>query len=345
MSDREVHAALESARRLFSAASIDPAAIWSAAESVLQKAVGGTSLRGRALIAEARTAGRIGLSDAHALVTLAAWAEDKTLSADRHAERRVISEAESALINAVNHTGNPSARADMRTSSETATHHVSPSTGSLSGDQSNSPIEHESVDHLQNARSSRRIWLAVAAVLIVLVGATVPWIFVLRPEREYDAAVRAYERGSLEAARVQFESYSSRHADDARPLIYLGRIARETGDMTLSRTLLASAVRLAPQSALAARELAGTMLADKQPDIARRFYVRALELDPGDRSAQGFLGCSLALLGRTDEASNWLNRAGPGDWQSCARITAAESPSVSVQSSSSRTAARTGSGR
>jgi Flp pilus assembly protein TadD len=60
------------------------------------------------------------------------------------------------------------------------------------------------------------------------------------------------------------------------------------------------------------------MLAEGQPEIARRFYVRALEIDPADRSAQGFLGCALAKLNRNDEARRWIARAGPGDWQRCA---------------------------
>jgi Flp pilus assembly protein TadD len=69
---------------------------------------------------------------------------------------------------------------------------------------------------------------------------------------------------------------------------------------------------------VAQRELASVLLADGNPELARRFYVRAIELDPRDRLAQGFLGCALLRLGRVDEARRWLDRAGPGEWSACA---------------------------
>jgi hypothetical protein len=59
------------------------------------------------------------------------------------------------------------------------------------------------------------------------------------------------------------------------------------------------------------------MLTEGQPEIARRFYVRALQIDPADRVAQGFLACALHRLQRFDEARRWYERAGPGEWQGC----------------------------
>ena len=105
-------------------------------------------------------------------------------------------------------------------------------------------------------------------------------------------------------------------------------MSREDGDLPRARRLLTASVRLAPNSALASRELASVMLADGQPEIARRFYVRALQLDPADRVAQGFLGCALFRLNRFDEARRWTDRAGPGDWSRCVAPTPLAMPNM-----------------
>ena len=135
--------------------------------------------------------------------------------------------------------------------------------------------------------------------------------------REYDAGVSAYERGAREVARTSFARFAQDHADDARPLVYLGRIAREDRDLARARRFLEAAVRLDPSNAAAQRELAAALLADGQPELARRFYVRAIELNPADRLSQGFLACALHRLGRFDEAKRWADRAGPGEWIPC----------------------------
>lgn len=143
------------------------------------------------------------------------------------------------------------------------------------------------------------------------------WWYAGRADRALARGINAYRRGAPEAARIAIAEAARLDPDDARPLIYLGRMSREDGDLPRARRFLTTAVRVAPGSALAARELASLMLADGQPDVARRFYVRSLRMDPADRTAQGFLGCALARLQRLDEARRWLERAGPGDWQRC----------------------------
>ncbi|HVF40167.1 MAG TPA: tetratricopeptide repeat protein, partial [Gemmatimonadaceae bacterium] len=52
-------------------------------------------------------------------------------------------------------------------------------------------------------------------------------------------------------------------------------------------------------------------------EVARRFFVRAIESNPADKASQGYLGCALARLNRAQEAQAFLNRAGPGSWSSC----------------------------
>lgn len=130
--------------------------------------------------------------------------------------------------------------------------------------------------------------------------------------------IEAYQAGQRVVARLAFERALSDDPSDARPLIYLGRLSREEGDLATARRLLEQAVQRAPENALTHREFASALLADGEPELARRFYVRALSIDATDQLAQGYLGCSLARLGRVDEARRWLERAGPGDWMACA---------------------------
>ena len=150
---------------------------------------------------------------------------------------------------------------------------------------------------------------AIAALLFAGVGRRDPLA----------EGIAAYEQGQRMVARLSFERAATQAPSDARPLIYLGRLAREDGDLRQARRLLEQAVQRDADEPLAHRELASALLADGEPELARRFYVRALTLDPDDRVAQGFLGCALARLGRGDEAQRWTERAGPGDWSACAR--------------------------
>ncbi len=140
--------------------------------------------------------------------------------------------------------------------------------------------------------------------------------------------IAAYQSGQRVVARLEFEKALADDPTDARPLIYLGRLSREEGDLAQSRRLLELAVQRAPDNPLTHRELASALLADGQPELARRFYVRTLALDPEDRLAQGFLGCALARLGRVDEAQRWLSRAGPGDWNACAAASPMRPPGM-----------------
>jgi tetratricopeptide (TPR) repeat protein len=160
----------------------------------------------------------------------------------------------------------------------------------------------------------------VGLVVVCLVAAGVAAVLFTRIANRdaMSEGVTAYQAGQRVAARIAFEQALANDPSDARPLVFLGRLSREEGDLAQARRLLEQAVQRDPEYALAHRELAAALLADGQPELARRFYVRALTIDPTDRLAQGFLGCSLARLGRVEEARRWLDRAGPGDWVACA---------------------------
>jgi Flp pilus assembly protein TadD len=102
------------------------------------------------------------------------------------------------------------------------------------------------------------------------------------------------------------------------PHVYLSRMAREAGNLATAQEEAVKAVQLGPNNATALRELASASFAQQNYDAARRFYIRALQVDGTDRLAQGYLGCSLVRLGRLDEGVRWIQRAGSGPWTACA---------------------------
>jgi len=65
--------------------------------------------------------------------------------------------------------------------------------------------------------------------------------------------------------------------------------------------------------------MARYLMAAGQWDLARQFWLRAIQANPADRAAQGYLGCTMARLRRFDEARTWLERAGEGEWSVCGR--------------------------
>ena len=101
-------------------------------------------------------------------------------------------------------------------------------------------------------------------------------------------------------------------------------MAREVGNTTLANQELALALQADPNNATALREMGALMLTQENYELARRFYVRAVQADPADKTAQGYLGCTLMRLNRASEATNFLNRAGPGPWSQLHAGAAAE---------------------
>ncbi|MCA0374964.1 MAG: hypothetical protein LCH84_04810 [Gemmatimonadetes bacterium] len=327
----QARAALDAARAVFGAYDRTPApTLWAAAASVLQAALARPTLHGQALVAEARRAGLLMVADAHALVELASLADRQEGAASTEGERILVREAWMALQHAVPDDDGPTPA--VSAASSYAPPPLRPAEPQSARASTAPPRPRQAVpgtddvdrlsadDEVAVIAPRRRVpaWaILLTLILVVLGGAGGWWWFAGRHARAYTQAVDAYQRGSRESARVAFARLARATPDDARPLVFLGRIAREEQDLARSRQFLTTAVRVDPASALAARELAATMLADAQPEIARRFYVRAIELDPRDRTAQGFLACALTRLGRLDEAQRWAQRAGTGDWSPC----------------------------
>ncbi|GAC1478172.1 MAG: hypothetical protein NVS1B4_21680 [Gemmatimonadaceae bacterium] len=131
-------------------------------------------------------------------------------------------------------------------------------------------------------------------------------------------AVAYYEAGDRDAARREFRVASSANPAAPLPHLYLGRIARERHEWAEARRELQAALELDPRSATARREMGSLFLASGNDDGARAAYAAALSLDPSDRISAGYLACALVRLGRRDESTRFLARAGAGPWSSCA---------------------------
>jgi Flp pilus assembly protein TadD len=132
-----------------------------------------------------------------------------------------------------------------------------------------------------------------------------------------DAGITAYRQGRSAEAITKLQAASADAPTDARPHVYLSRLAREANDLATANAEGVKAVRLAPNDPLALRELATTLYAMENFNAARAFYVRAVQADPADHTSQGYLGCALIRLGRTEEGIRWLQRAGRGTWSAC----------------------------
>lgn len=169
-------------------------------------------------------------------------------------------------------------------------------------------------------RSMPSAWILVALLILLVVLPAAGWIYwstQRSPSARMERAAALYQQGDRDGARRAFEELAGSRPNDAGPHIYLGRIAREIGDMAGANRSLQAAIRLEPENPLALREMGAFMLASNEPDVARRFYVRAIEADPADRVAMGYLACALWRLGYADQAGVWHQRAGPGEWGAC----------------------------
>lgn len=283
---------------------------WVGVETALRALLGGSALSGQALIRDTRGRQLISFDQANALAEFQAArerAQDTSYhptDADINAAREGFLKLEASLM--------------MPEPSETpvTTPGESMSTKGLRvtplGTPQPVPLPQE-----------RKPWLIPAAALLtlILLGA-VAWVLLRgRGDGYLDRGVAYWQRGQRELAVSEFSRAAREHPDRALPHVYLSRMAREVGNLTMAGQEANLAVQAEPNSAVALREMASYLLAAGNHELARRFYVRALTADPDDRMSMGFLGCTLVRLGRTDEGMRWLNRAGQGSWSGCAQQT------------------------
>ena len=129
--------------------------------------------------------------------------------------------------------------------------------------------------------------------------------------------IDAMKNGQRERARGEFVKAVKDDPKAGTPHVFLARISREEGDLATARAQLDTALRLEPRNYIALREMGLILFSSKQYDLARRFFVRAVQANPQDRAAQGYLGCALMRLSRVQEGTKFISNAGTGPWTTC----------------------------
>lgn len=276
--------------------------VWDGVEAALRELVGTTALTGQALIREARQRQLIGFDQANAVAEFEAVHARLQDTSYRPNANDVASARNAYLkLDAGLMEENPA----FATASSRAPVAAAPAT----------PVGEPVV--AQPTRRGLPRWLipTVAVVVIVLV---VGGFFLFRGgSSALNDGVAAYTKGQREVAISAFNKAVRENPKDPTPHIYLARMAREVGNFSLATNELQLALEADPGSAVALREMGANMLQQNNPEMARRFYVRAVQADPSDKVAQGYLGCALLKLGRFQEGSNFVNRAGAGPWTAC----------------------------
>ena len=290
---------------------------WSAVETALRSLVGGSAHTGQALIRELRSRQLISFDQGNALAEFHSASERARAvdyaptDADINAAREGFLKLEAGLMSSV--AGEPAAAAASAPYRGTAPAATPPVIVPPAGGDAGTMFAPPPAD---------RAWvrgLVGALVLLAVVGLGW-WAYVTYGSgSELDEAIALYGRGQRQEAAAAFERVAKENPRDAVPHVYLARMARQAGNMTLARDEATRAVAADSTNALAHGEMARYLMAVGNWELARRFWVRAVAADPTDRAAQGYLGCTLARLGRYDEARNWLGKAGDGEWSVCAQ--------------------------
>ena len=275
---------------------------WNGTEIALRSLLGGSALSGQALIRELRQREMLSLGQTHALMEFlaarerAGRTEYRPTAADVAAARHGFQELESALSGP-----------------------VAPEVPIGAG-YAAAPVDNTTVVVTERRRSVPMLALAALLLLLLVAAGLFAWRSMSggRTDGSVTAeGARLLQAGQRGAARSAFEEAAREHPRAAGPHIYLGRMAREDGDMNAAAEHLRRAIELEPDNYLGHREMGSLLFTRGQFEPASRFYQRAVERNPQDNLAMGYLACSLARSGRTDAATRFFDRAGPGDWSSC----------------------------
>ncbi|MBK6488907.1 MAG: tetratricopeptide repeat protein [Gemmatimonadetes bacterium] len=285
---------------------------WGATEHALCALAGTGVLSGVAVVRELRQRSLLGLDDAHAFVDFHAAAERarepgySPTTADLDSARTGEERMDRVLARDLGATDPQAAPYSGPISP--------PRTPVHAADAATAPPLHIPTP----ARNNRLAVLVVAVACLAVVAASVYYLRLFSGEPDALRTGRAaFAAGDRLTARNAFSAAAGANPSLAEPHIYLGRIAREDGNLPAASAELRRAVELEPDNFLAHRELAAYLLVTGQPDLARSFYQRAIELNPSDKVALGYMACALLRLGRPDLADRFFQRAGPGDWLAC----------------------------
>lgn len=297
---------------------------WTAVETGLRSLVGGSALSGQMLIRELRQRHFLQLEQANALAEFhavrerAARTDYQPTEADINAARDAFLKLEAGLMGATPGSGTfapggaAASAVGAASRAPTAPIDTVPARAATIAGTQPTPVP------LQ--RAGRPGWLVpVSGVVALLIVGGIAWYALAgrAGSGAYDQGVVAYREGRREAAAGAFIKATKDTPNDPLPHVYLARMARETGRLQTAQEEAVKAVTLGPNNALALRELASVSFAQQNYDAARRFYLRAVQADTSDRLALGYLGCSLIRLGRVQEGTKFIQRAGSGSWSGC----------------------------
>ena len=291
---------------------------WEAAQAALRTLIGSATMTGQPLIREVRQRDLLTLDQAHALVEFSAAHERaqrtdyRPTGADIAAARTGYQQLEAALRQERVAAPRPTPAA------------VSAATAAPAADTAPPVV---------TTRRRGFPLIALLAILLLLggIGGGIYYFATAGSSGALERGIRAYGAGNRNEARNAFAEAVRDDPQDADPHIYLARMAREEGDANNAVRELQTAIQLEPKNGAAQREMGAHLLAQsvaqanggnfpaavQSLNLARSFYVRAVEINPNDRVAQGWLGCVLMRLGQAPVAQSFLSRAGPGDWSRC----------------------------
>ncbi|HEV7991463.1 MAG TPA: hypothetical protein VGP25_06530 [Gemmatimonadaceae bacterium] len=305
---------------------------WTATETGLRSLVGGSSLTGQMLIRELRQRHFLSLEQANALAEFhaarerAARVDYKPTEGDINASRDAFLKLEAGLMGEpmletapASRGGSAATRGDssMPPGTRTTVGEMVTPTGPL---DPSARTRFEGTPQAVPAERARPRWvLPLLGLLMLLVVGGLAWFAVAGRGggASFSQGVTAYREGRREAAAAAFIQAAKEDPNDPMPHVYLSRMARDQGNMNTANAEAVTAVRLGANNGAALRELAAVSFQQQNYDAARRFYIRAVQADPNDKMAQGFLGCSLIRLGRVTEGTTFVQRAGPGAWSGC----------------------------
>lgn len=307
--------------------------IWNVVETTLRTLVGSFALGGQALIREARQRQMIDFDSANALAEFEAVhtrlgdTNYHPTDVDVNAARNAFLKLDTAMST---DAAPPSYTSNIPRPAPALPGASQPANAGWNATKAALPMDGEPVLVVNaSKRPPRTLMLAGIAALVIVLVAAGAWALLGRQKSSsLQEGIDAYRGGKREVAVSSFTKATREDPKDPLPHIYLARMAREVGNFTLATQELQSALQLDPNSAIALREMGANMLAKGDNELARRFYVRAVEANPADSTSLGYLGCALVRLNRVSEGTTFLNRAGPGPWTNC---TAPVAPATAVR--------------
>jgi tetratricopeptide (TPR) repeat protein len=290
--------------------------VWSAVEAALRSLVGGTTATGQTLIRDARSRQMLSFDQANALVAFLTVREQLDrpeyvpTETDVNTARSAFLKLDAGLMAA---PASAAAGGSPYAPGATSAPYAAPVSATPAA-----PVVASAPGTQPMVRSRRPMWIGLAIALLIV--AALAAVLMSRPDsgqKVLDEGVTAYQRNDRPTAAMKFELAARSMPGRALPHVYLSRMAREVGNYTVANQELQLALKAEPQNLEARREYGSLFLAQNNYEMARTWYVHALEVNSGDKSSQGWLGCALMKLNRSQEAMQWLSRAGTGPWSNC----------------------------